>query len=584
MNAMKKLFLLPLCAVVAIGSFAQGDGISGDQYTVIGDMERRMADVNKKDLVPQSFDTILPTAPLTYQMLQVRGAVPARVDSIEAAKLNIQLSQQKLYKGYAKAGFGLYTTPLFEVYYDQVRNRKGSYGLHFKHMSSNGGIDDVGPSDYSFNQVDAFYSAYLRHHTVDARLTYDRRRVSYYGYDRTDSLENAILTLGPPEEMRKQVYNDIGFAVRLRSNYKDSAKVAHDVGLNVYNYRNLTGSTETNLTVKAALKMEQDSETYGGDVLIDNNAYRAVLGEGIEDELTNGTLLGVSPYVSTSGDKYTVKVGAGMFFDAQGKTTFHFYPQAYLDYHLFDEILVPYVGVNGRKTRNSFRSLTRENPWLTGAPTLQNSNLMYDIYGGLRGSFSSDIGFDVRISKSRVKDRALFTNVQQNMTEVNGVALNAPLMLGDQFAVLYDRIDQLDVSGQITYSHAEHVNVYGRVDIYTYDQQFAAEPWNLPPYSINFGATYDFRDKLLVKLEALFLGARKGVTTETFVSNTETYTVNTSHDLDGFMDLYLGLEYRYTKRLSLFLDVSNLSASKYERWHMYPVQRSLILGGATYSF
>ena len=29
----------------------------------------------------------------------------------------------------------------------------------------------------------------------------------------------------------EQIYNDIGFAVRLRSNYKDSAKVAHDVGL-----------------------------------------------------------------------------------------------------------------------------------------------------------------------------------------------------------------------------------------------------------------------------------------------------------------------------------------------------------------
>mgnify|MGYP002682147599 CR=1 FL=1 len=55
-------------------------------------------------------------------------------------------------------------------------------------------------------------------------------------------------------------------------------------------------------------------------------------------------------------------------------------------------------------------------------------------------------------------------------------------------------------------------------------------------------------------------------------------------DLDGFMDLYLGLEYRYTKRLSLFLDVSNLSASKYERWYQYPVKRTLLLGGATYAF
>ncbi len=58
----------------------------------------------------------------------------------------------------------------------------------------------------------------------------------------------------------------------------------------------------------------------------------------------------------------------------------------------------------------------------------------------------------------------------------------------------------------------------------------------------------------------------------------------TTQDLDGFLDMHLGLEYRYTKRLSVFLDASNLSASKYERWFGYPVQRALVLGGATFAF
>ncbi len=30
--------------------------------------------------------------------------------------------------------------------------------------------------------------------------------------------------------------------------------------------------------------------------------------------------------------------------------------------------------------------------------------------------------------------------------------------------------------------------------------------------------------------------------------------------------------------------MSNLSASKYERWYLYPVQRGLLLGGVTYAF
>ncbi|HEX2616405.1 MAG TPA: hypothetical protein VHL57_02625, partial [Flavobacteriales bacterium] len=379
---------------------------TGEEYYIQGIYNPTIGNVQKIETRPTSIDTILPDKAIDYRLIDVKGSVPARVDSIEAAKLNIQLAQQKLYKGFVKAGFGLYTTPLAEVYYDQTRSRKNGYGLHYKHLSSNGGLDDVGPSDYSYNNVDAYYNAYLKHHLVEGRFLYDRRRVSYYGYDRTDSLSNLILAApDPADDILKQVYNDIGFAFRLKSLYKDSTKLAHDVGLEVHNYTNLTGSREMNLRLSAALSMEQGAETYGGEILIDNNAYRGELADGLGDFRQNGTMVGISPYVRTEGEKYLVKVGAGIYVDGMGKTSFHFFPQAYLQYRLFDDILVPYLGVDGQRQRNSFRSLTRENPWLNGAPQLANSSKMYDLYGGLRGSFSSDIGFDVRISTSRTKDR-----------------------------------------------------------------------------------------------------------------------------------------------------------------------------------
>ena len=574
MSAMKKHITLSVLAVLScIQALAQTT--PGGEYYINGIFNPVIADVKKLDLEPQSIDTVLPVTPMRYDMLPVKAEVPARVDSIEAAKLNIQLAQQRLYKGFVKAGFGLYTTPLFEVYYDQTRNRKNGFGIHFKHLSSNGGLNDVGPSDYSYNNVDAFYSAYLKHHEVTGRLIYDRRRVSYYGYDSNDSIEDVLDSKSLADDARKQVYNDIGFAARLKSLYKDSTKLAHNVGLEVHNYKNLTGSTETNLRLDATVSMEQGTETYGGTLLIDNNAYRAVRGSGLEDLRTNGVMIGAEPYVSTHGDKYTVKVGAGLFLDSQDKTTFHFYPQAYLDYSLFDDILKPYIGVDGRRIRNSFRSLTRDNPWLNGAPGLANSSLMYDIYGGLRGSFSSDIGFDVRVSGSRMKNRPLY---------VNAGTVTDSTTLGDRFGIAYDEVGQLDISGEVTYSHSEHVDVHGRIDVYTYTTDTQAEPWNLPPYKLSLGTRYDFRDKLIVKVEAQFLGARKagalpGGNFETFAE-----VKPATRDLKGFMDLYFGAEYRYTKRLSLFFDVSNLSASKYERWYRYPVQRTLIMGGATYAF
>ena len=568
----KPIHLLALFVLTCTSASAQTT--PGGTYTIEGDFLRTINSVQKLDLRPESIDTVLPVEPMQYNMLQVKADVPARVDSIEAAKLNIRLAQQRLYKGFVKAGFGLYTTPLFEVYYDQTRNKKSGYGLHFKHLSSNGGLSDVGPSDYSLNNVDAFYNAYLKHHEAGGKLIYDRRRVSYYGYDSNDSIEDLLDSKTLAEDARKQVYNDIGFAARLNSLYKDSTKLAHNVGLEVHNYKNLAGSTETNVRFDATLGMEMGAETYGGTLLVDNNAYRAVPGGGLEDIRTNGVMIGAEPFVSTKGDKYTVKVGAGLFLDSQGKTTFHFFPQAYLDYSLFDDMLKPYVGVDGRRIRNSFRSLTRENPWLSGAPGLTNSSLMYDLYGGLRGSFSSDIGFDVRVSGSKIKNRPLY---------VSTPAFIDSTTLGDRFGIVYDEVGQLDLSGEVIYSHGEHIDVTGRIDVFTYTTDTQAEAWNLPPYKLSLGARYDFRDKLIVKLEAQFLGARKA-NRQTFATSGNETVLNETVDLDGFLDLYFGAEYRYTKRLSLFFDVSNLSASKYERWYRYPVQRTLIMGGATYAF
>jgi hypothetical protein len=325
------------------------------------------------------------------------------------------------------------------------------------------------------------------------------------------------------------------------------------------------------MRLTAAGQKTLGKETYGGTLLIDNNAYRGQISDELGDFRQNGTLVGLEPWVSTKGDAYLVRVGVGLFVDAMGATTFHFFPQAYAHYSLFNDILIPYAGLQGERRRNSFRSLTRENPWLTGGPSLTNSSLLYDLYGGLRGSFSSDLGFDVRVSKSREDNMPLFVNTP-----------NQPF--GDRMAVVYDRVDILDLSGELNYRQKEALSFTARVDVFTYATKVQQEAWNLPPYQLSFGARYDMRSKLIVKAEAQFLGKRPAYRLAGPLENGVLVVQSEQVDLDGFLDLYLGLEYRYTKRLSLFIDLSNLSASKYERWYRHPVQRSLLLGGVTYAF
>ncbi len=565
--------LLLSAALAVPAALAQTGGTtplqSGNEYVIQGVFSPVIADARKIDLRPQRLDTIVPEQPVTYSVLGVKAEIPPRVDSIAPARLSVQTPQQRIYRGFVKAGFGLYTTPLGELYYDQGRSRTNTWGVHAKHMSSNGGLQDMGPSDYSFNSIDGHYTQFLPEHEVGGRLMYDRRRVSYYGYPSNDSIAHAIdQMIDPPADARHQIYNDIGFAARVRSTYKDSTRLAHDAGVEVHAYSNLAGSRETNIRLQGGVGKYEGREYFGLGVVLDNNAYRADLGGILGEVRQNGILVGFTPHVRTRGERYDVTVGAGIHIDGMGRTTFHFFPHADLSYRLFSDILIPYAGLTGERRRNSFRSLTRENPWLGGAPGLANSSLKYDAYGGLRGSFSRHIGFDVRVSIAKWDDLPLYINVPMPP-------------FGDRMGVVYDRVGITTVSGELRYRDGEALSFLGRAEVFSYTTRMEERPWNLPPYRVTLGGRYALRDKLIAKLEAQFLGARPAFR---LAEPADEAVPHTRTELDGFMDLYLGLEYRYTRRLSVFLDMSNLSASKYERWYRHPVQRGLLMGGATYAF
>jgi len=157
---MRQVILLSALLLTTVRVIGQGTQ-PGGEYIIQGVYSPTLLDAKKIDLRPDPIDTILPTLPVRYDLLPVKAEIPAKVDSIAAAKLSVLAPQPRLYKGFVKAGFGLYTTPLGELYFDQTRSRNNGYGIHAKHFSSSGGIEQVGPSDYSFNNIDGYYRHFL---------------------------------------------------------------------------------------------------------------------------------------------------------------------------------------------------------------------------------------------------------------------------------------------------------------------------------------------------------------------------------------------------------------------------------------
>jgi outer membrane receptor protein involved in Fe transport len=105
----------------------------------------------------------------------------------------------------------------------------------------------------------------------------------------------------------------------------------------------------------------------------------------------------------------------------------------------------------------------------------------------------------------------------------------------------------------------------------------------LPQFQIITRGSYNLYDKLMVNLDLNFEGGRRALVyaQEENVSSENDQLAKT---LGFITDVNLGLEYRYNKRISAFLQFNNLAAQRYKRWYNTPVQGFQVMGGFTFRF
>jgi outer membrane receptor protein involved in Fe transport len=103
----------------------------------------------------------------------------------------------------------------------------------------------------------------------------------------------------------------------------------------------------------------------------------------------------------------------------------------------------------------------------------------------------------------------------------------------------------------------------------------------MPNVEITLTAQYSLRDKIIAKADIFYLGERYA---QKSYFPKKPYIEPFAVRLPAIYDFNLGFEYRYTHRLSAFINFNNITSYRYQRWYQYPTQRINILGGLTYSF
>lgn len=551
--------ILPLAAMLLVSTSAMAQIPSNEEFEVINILDRVTKNAIKLGENPVIDNDTMEKPELKYSTLNKEIPLEYEVDHIPPAKLGPE-PLEKLYHSYVKAGFGNYTTPLFELSINKLRSKKASMGLFLHHLSSSGKLANVGFPGYSDNETRFFASKYYDNYTLNGSLDYKRNVVHFYGYDANDSLLDATLN----KANTKQRFSFIEADVELVQSKKNKPKWLNEIGLDYYNYTDLFNSQENKVGFDLGLnKAIKKKYTFTFDASVDyyNHKFTALTADNI--------IFSLQPMIGTEGKRGSLMIGTTLTFDATSNSSItHMYPQARGHYDIVDDILIFYGEVTGGVRKNSYRSLTLENPFLNPNGNLDNTSENATFAGGLRGAFSKRMTFNARVSQSFSAHMPFFVN-------------DTSTLAGNQFDVIYDDASLLNLRGELGYHFSEKISATAKVDYYKYTMDKEQMAWFKPEIVGSLGARYNMRDKIIIKADIYYLHEQFAKTYG--VDSLGSVTVVPVR-LKGLIDANLGAEYRYSKALSAFVNFGNIAAYHYYRWHQYPSQRFNFLAGLTYSF
>ena len=547
------------CLVAALGQ-AQ-ETLPSDTFRVVKEYQPTLIDAEKIMFEPVIDDALKMDLDIKYSFIEKQVPVTFQVEPIPPAKIKGE-PLIKLYNGYARLGVGNSLVPFGEVYYNNLRSKKYSIGGHASYLNM-AEANEIKGSDMSQLHLEAFGKRFWKTNTLDASISYDLHTFNYYGYYNLKNPSNAA-------ELNKadleQNYNRLSATLKLKSTKRDSFNLRHSGSLSYFLTTNRSNNAEGNVKGELNLNQFRNHELYNLDLVLDYNKYELN---------SDNTIFALKPQISTIGERFRINAGLGIYMNANRTADFHFYPIAEIKYNVIEDVLVPYAGVKGEIRRVNYRSITMENPFVAEDIFLANANERYNAYLGLRGTFSSQLSFNV--SGALVKTENAHLYVQ--LPDTNRI-------LSKDFYLTYDELDELRLKGELVYRFNEKVKLYAETEYFDFETKEEEKAWHRPNIKASAAVEYNLLSKLIARLDLIYWGEQyaRNIDQISTVQNGLGVPAYKAKKLDPIFDANLSVEYRYTKRLSAFVKANNIGGINFEKYLNYPTQGFNIWGGLTYSF
>jgi hypothetical protein len=544
-----------------------------------------VSDAFKINQMPEIDDTARFVPQFNYSIKSRPYTSLGKTDPITAAELKTG-GENNLGYGYLKLGFGSYTTPYGEFFFNKPRSEKSSFGMHFRHLSSSGQVilreGEKTDAPYSDSDILIFGKHFGRRSTFSYDFSYTRNAVNFYGY--VDTLPSMPEDIPSGYYGEDQIYQKGALNLQLKSSEKLNSLLKYNSKFHYHSFSAKTGQKETNAGIFGDFDYEVNNN-FSGILETSIDYYNTDL--DFEETPSNpsqfsSTWVKINPSILLEGDNWLLQGGFNFYttFNSDGDGEPKIYPKLKLSWSPVEGIVTLYAGADGYLQNNHYSGIAYENNWVNPTHKIRNSDHKYIISGGLKGKFNTQTSYNFGAKYSRVNDMYFYSSLEE-FTSENGTIYH------NDFNVFYDNTDILNFTGEISYLSETDFYLLAKGNYYSYTPDSIEILSHLPLYDLTFTSGYRINERLTGFADLKVIGEREALVEIVYDPNIIFITAppqSRTVTLEQIIRINLGATYELSNSLKLFGRVDNLLNQNYEEWLGYNVQGIRFMAGASLSF
>lgn len=555
-------FIIILVVFATTTGSAQGQN---QEVTIIAPYKPTISDAEKIPVIATIRDTVVKVPEMNYSIVSRPITTTYEIEPLKPVFLQIEPGQN-ISRNYLKAGFGNYTTPYAEFFANSLSSEKYSLGFHVRHLSSQGEIKDYPVSNFSSNRASVYGKRYLSGKVLSADVFYDRNVVHYYGVKKDDT---AVFSL--PDDDLRQRFSLFGGNLTLASNSKRRNTAGYIAGLRFYHLSDLFNTRETGFTLHSGISKPENILDIASEEKL-GLSFNLDFWNNKDSIVSQGNVIAtINPYLQLDFEHLNLTLGAQGAFSADSSGSVYVYPAVKASFKVIPDHLRVYFSASGGLSRNSFYVVSRENPWINSVFPFGFTNTKYEFKGGVTGQISQMINFNLSAAYSDAENILLLVNDFNSYFKPD-----VPLNFANKFTGIYDNAEITTISAEIGYEQPQKINALLVVNYTDYSMEKEEHPWHKPALEVSLFSRYFVDSKLSVSGELFFRGKAYAKIDE---SPAATEAVR-----KAYLDVNLSAEYRLRDKISAFVLLNNMTATRYYRWYNYPSQRINAMAGMIFAF